>query len=474
MSSLRGTLAGGLLAVGALLVLLSLGASYLLANQLLVRQFDRGLLERATSLATLLEQVGERVELHFADELMPRYSARERPEYFQVWIGARVLERSLSLHAHPGASAELSLPLGARAGTTFFDLDLPDGRAGRAVALSGPVHHYAPDPTGADPGPARALVVVAIERADLEQAIRHLLFGVVGLGLVLVVVLLYLGTKVLTLALRPLQRLADELSRVEAQAGSAAALAFPGLPREIEPVVARVRSLTSSLQEALERERRTTASIAHELRTPIAELRAITEVALQTPDDAQAFAQALEECRGIALDMQALVTTLLALARSRAAQAALIRAPVDLDELVQRLWTSYAARAAERGLEWTLRRAAIVPPVLASDEILRSVLSNLFDNACSHSPPGSRAECRLEADGTRVSVSVSNPAPGIGVSDLARFGEPFWRADSARSERDHFGLGLALARECAAAGALELTFRLEDGELLATVAVPRA
>lgn len=471
MRSLRSTLSAVMLGLGALILLGALTAVHTLASGLLERQFDRGLLERATSLATLLEQVGEHFELHFSDEAMPRYAVHERPEYFQLWSGARELERSVSLVL---AQAELPRTADAEPGVELAELELPDGRAGRMVTLTTPVHHYAPDPaSGADPGPMLVSVVVAIERRELREMQESLLLGVFGLGLVLLSLLVFLGTRALTLGLRPLARLADELALLEREEGPADGLARLELPVELAPVTQRIGSLTASLQAALARERRATAGMAHELRTPVAELRAVSDVALQSPDDIAGLRQAVSECRDIALGMQTLITTLLALARSRAPEP-LVQEQVDLAELVDRLWHSLDGRARERGLEWTLVTGIALPPVVVNLQALRAVLGNLFDNACDHARRGTRSECRLESGAFGTRVVVRNVVEGLRPEELAQLGEPFWRADQARADREHFGLGLALARECAAAAGFELDFQLAEGRLVATVTLPHA
>jgi two-component system sensor histidine kinase QseC len=471
--SLRRTLALWLLGIGFAFVVLALGASYVLAERTLSRQFDRGLSERAASLATLLEQVGEEVELHFSDELMTRYSATEEPEYFEVWIGERLLERSVSLVLAQAAPLRAPDPtISAAPGERMLDLRLPDGRPGRAVERVGLVHHHAPAATGDDPGPALARIVVAVGRAELDGATRGLLAGVVALGVLLTSLLALVGPRLLGRGLRPLERLAGELAGIEAGTRTPDSLTVAGLPSELTPVAARMRSLTESLQLALERERRTTANIAHELRTPVAELRAVTEVALQTPHDLEATGQALGECREIAETMQAAISTLLSIARSRAAGAALARGRVDLDDLVRGLWSLFAARARERGIAWDLEIGAGIPEVLQSVDALRAILTNLFDNACGHCPGGGRAECRLFLDARGAIVAVTNDVRGLTPENVARLGEPFWRADESRSDREHVGLGLALSRECAAAAGLSLTFRLERERLEAALVIP--
>ena len=103
-----------------------------------------------------------------------------------------------------------------------------------------------------------------------------------------------------------------------------------------------------------------------------------------------------------------------------------------------------------------------------------TVLSNLFDNAADHGDATHPAECALEADAREVRVLVRNGAARLTPADLARLGEPFWRAEGSDARAAHSGLGLALAAECARAAGLTLSFRLDSGLLTATLAIPRA
>ena len=101
-----------------------------------------------------------------------------------------------------------------------------------------------------------------------------------------------------------------------------------GLPTELTPICSCVNDLLDRLDQAFKRERRFTSDVAHELRTPIAELRALAEVASRYPNDPEFARNALRDAVGVAKQMQSLVTTLLALVRSeRTPAVALNRSP---------------------------------------------------------------------------------------------------------------------------------------------------
>src|SRR5262249_31408472 len=154
-----------------------------------------------------------------------------------------------------------------------------------------------------------------------------------------------------------------------------------------------LNGLLARLCESFARERAFSANLAHELRTPLAELRAITEVALKWPEDPAASTASLEEIRTIGLQMETLVTNLLALARCDARQSTVHASAVPLRELAANVWHAFASQAREKGMDFGLD----VPEdllVVTDREKLGLILSNLFANAVAYGSPGSAVRCR--------------------------------------------------------------------------------
>src|SRR5207302_2044109 len=134
-------------------------------------------------------------------------------------------------------------------------------------------------------------------------------------------------------SLRTLSRVADEAARRD---GPPAKNVFPlvGLPVELVPICIRLNELVARLDDSVQRERRFTANVAHELRTPIAELKSLSEVALKWPQDPSVAADNFRDTLEIALQMERIVATLLSLTRSEAGRQVVLKQPVVVSKTI--------------------------------------------------------------------------------------------------------------------------------------------
>ena len=160
------------------------------------------------------------------------------------------------------------------------------------------------------PAGSEAILVVASDRDDLDEALAALALALLGCGAALLAVTIVIVPRLLRRELAPLNELAERAAHVNADS---LATRFPsdGLPGELAPISGRLNDLLARLEQAFERERQFGADLAHELRTPIAELRSLAEVALKWPDAREATTD--RETLAIALQMEGIVTRLLAL-----------------------------------------------------------------------------------------------------------------------------------------------------------------
>jgi signal transduction histidine kinase len=223
------------------------------------------------------------------------------------------------------------------------------------------------------------------------------------------------------------------------------------------------------IRTAFERERRTAANIAHELRTPVAELVCLAETAQRYPADPAESARRLGELREIGEQMSSLIATLLELARMESGHVPLELEPVELAEMVRDCWIPLSA-AADAKRQTFRPPPGHGPPVRADRFALSILLANLLRNAVDHAPEGDRIRCDVENGGPRCWLVLSNAANGLSAADLDKLAEPFWRASASREDRAHAGIGLSLARRLAELLEVELCFQLEQGVFRARLA----
>jgi two-component system sensor histidine kinase QseC len=468
--SLRGRLTVWLLAGTGLFLV----AGGLLLNRVisarLRQEFDAALITKARSLMTLTEQQGDRVWLEFADEIMPEFEAREKPDYFQLWlVHGAVIERSRSL-----GTRDLTRSGGPLDQVLLRDLTLPDGRRGREVEITFRPRAEQEEDLGIEqerasspPAPViagiggMATLAVAHGREDLD-AFLSLLHTILTLGVMgLLAGIAFLVKTVVGIGLGPLDDLARRLETMDA-ASLGKALEVESAPVELVPVIHHLRGLLGRLDESFQRERAFSANLAHELRTPLAELRTLVEVALKWPGDSASCLDSLREARDIGFQMERVVVNLLALARCEGGQHAVRASEVALSELATSCWAVVAPQAEERGISFKQEIPEDLTTV-TDGEKLSLILSNLFSNAVAHGSPGSLVTCSAEAEGGELALRVSNATDSLTPGDLPRMFDRFWRKDSARSDSRHAGLGLALVSALCELLQLRKQARLEEG-----------
>jgi signal transduction histidine kinase len=463
MSSLRQQLRRALLGSLALLLGATLFGITFVVWEELVDSFDVSLEAKAASVSALVEQKKGRIQTDFSAEFLHGFGGEKPRNYFEIWNSeGALIERSPSL-----GDANLPVRVGEKARRAiFWNLTFPNGRPGRAMgymfvpqALNG---------SSAREGSLVAKLVVAADRNDLNETLGGLVAAVGGCGLLLFAAVWLVVPHVLRKGLAPLDRLSLEVAQIEANSLQAR-LSVETLPAELRPVGDRLNDLLARLARSFERERRFSADLAHELRTPIAELRTQSECALKWPEKRDTSID--HDSLAIATQLESLVNQMLALSRGEEGNFAVQMSDVGVAQLVEQVWQSQSGRAAARRIE---AKFDIQPGMVKADPVLlRSIVHNLLENATDYGP--SDGELRVTgaavADGYRL--CVANRADEITSADVEKLFDRFWRKDTSRSDSRHAGLGLNLSRAFATAMGWQIdAIKNSDGWLVFTLEIP--
>jgi two-component system, OmpR family, sensor histidine kinase QseC len=241
----------------------------------------------------------------------------------------------------------------------------------------------------------------------------------------------------------PLRRLGRTLAERSPQGLTPVALA--GAPSEMAPMLDALNGLFRRIEELMESERRFTADAAHELRTPIAAIRAQAQVALGEPDDASRR-HALQATLAGCDRATRLVEQLLTLARLEAS-ATTAASALDLSTVVRRVVAELAPQALQKqqGIGVDAREPC---PVHADATLLAVLVRNLVDNAIRYSPAQARVRVTVSKVASGVQLKVEDSGPAMSEPELKRLGERFFRV--LGSGQGGSGLGWSIVRRIAA------------------------
>ncbi|MDA7882425.1 ATP-binding protein [Akkermansiaceae bacterium] len=302
-------------------------------------------------------------------------------------------------------------------------------------------------------------VTVARPLDQLDLKLRNMALAILGSGVVLAGLAWWWVRFVLRKGLSSLGRIAEEISGID-DTSLGGRFGTKDLPSELQPVVERLNQLMDRLEAGFARERRFSSDLAHEMRTPIAEAKTIAESSLKWPDDADP--EVWRDVLASVERMEGVVQSMLQLARLEREAPDENSEPFSLALLVDELWADHAALAEARGV--TLRSEVASDAVASGDRAWwNHLLGNLLGNAAEYADADSEI---IVSSHEKSGVRISNQASGLEPDDVNHLFDRFWRADEARGESVHCGLGLSLAKACAEALALRLQASLDDEKIL--------
>jgi len=373
-------------------------------------------------------------------------------EFFSVFSTDGTLLRQSTRNA----GHALPLPAQPLQGTPrHYDIRLPDGRAGRAIAV----------PLAWREGNAalRATLVVANDRQGWDEAETRIHTALLFATIVISGLVSLLAIARVRRAFAFLRGAAKRVAALDVNAPLQPIGAQ--FPVELAPFAKAFNTGVQRLYLAIDRERRFSSNVAHELRTPLAEIRSSAESALVDGDGA-ASRRALQETIEATRRMQRSIDALLQLARLESGQDVPLSDPLDLRALL-----AESLRSAQRlpGGSSRAITACTGPAVWVSADvaILERIVANLLANAVEYADGEGAIACSVvsDDDGHAVWVSISNPVQGLLESDLQHFGQRFWRRQPEGGTAQHAGLGLALSLGLAQAHGLQLLFAVAEGRL---------
>ena len=419
----------------------------------LYNQFDESLIDTAQMLVATIDYEEKGIELEF-EARITEFQRTHRSAYFQFWSHeGSVLLRSPSLGTDDLTRWESSLDA-----PTFKEIRLSNKRLTRAVGLqfTPRLEHEGEGNNDQEDheedsyiqGAAEQQIITLVMARDTSELRSQLLFLswlLLIASLVVVILSFLVASFVVARGLIPLHSLAAEIATIK-EDNLTDRIDVGPLPKEIAPIKQRLNELLGRLESSFSRERRFTADVAHELRTPLAGVRTTLEVTLTRDRDGDEYRGALGDCLEITKNMQAIVDNLLALARLDAQMITFQHERIQLVALLDSCWRRFADRASERDIVFENHLSAEL--TCDSDpEILTMVFSNVLANAVEYTNEQGRICVTARPDDKTLEIMFTNTGCSLTDEQVGQVFDRFWRGDSSRTEVGiHCGLGLSLVR----------------------------
>jgi two-component system, OmpR family, heavy metal sensor histidine kinase CusS len=244
-----------------------------------------------------------------------------------------------------------------------------------------------------------------------------------------------------------------------------------GYPFELASLAETFNKMLDGLEESFERISRFSADIAHDLRTPVNNIRGEAEVALARARSVEDYRDVLGSCLEEAVRLSNLIGDLLFLARAESPLSLLHLENSDITQLLHRVCDYYEASAADAGI--SLSTCGRVSATAALDQsLIQRALSNLVSNALAHTPSGGTVSMSIKVTPSYLYIEVADSGVGIPAEALPKVFDRFFRVDASRSQGGT-GLGLAIVQSIASlhGGNVQISSELGVGTRV-TLALP--
>jgi len=257
------------------------------------------------------------------------------------------------------------------------------------------------------------------------------------------------GYRIARQGIRPVEEMALTARRISSS-NLCERIHADGYPFELASLAATFNNMLDGLEESFERISRFSADIAHDLRTPVNNIRGEAEVALARARTVDEYRDVIGSCLEEAVRLSNLIGDLLFLARAESPLGILHRQRTDVAQLVARVREYYEASAADAGIALTNTCLAETAIAAVDQSLIQRALSNLVSNAVAHTPAGGSIQMTVKATQSDLDIEVSDTGIGIPDEALPKVFDRFFRVDASRSQvLGGTGLGLAIVQSIA-------------------------
>ncbi|MCA9295358.1 MAG: HAMP domain-containing histidine kinase [Phycisphaerales bacterium] len=452
------------IAVGTLVVILFAGATvFMVARTMFQRQLDETLIARARTLAALVIEERPEPDEHKHGGLTLDYKGSLAQSDLGVAVNIVADDGTVIARSPDWDDDYTAVARAIAADTTQTNPTSPhlanagDGRllTYRYTALS----EVPNDDTRLVDSPHQITIMIFASHDSIGRAQAAVVAALFVGGILAMFGAIVVTWRGVNRGLRPIDQLCATLDTVDARTTHDFG-ATGDYPRELQPIIATLEDVFARIRAAMAREERLTDAAAYELRTPIAELRLLADVALRFPESDRLLA-CVGDVSAIADELTSLLDVLLASARGteldEASYDSIALLPIARTQIERRREVLDERRitctvTGDPSGTWLAPRSAVT-----------AILRNVIDNAVEYTPKDGSIAVHVDAD---CGIAIRNGPVSLTEDDVAHIFEPFWRSDAARKDRRHRGLGLTIIATMAQSLHIAVHASLHDTDTL--------
>ena len=432
-------------------------------------EFNRAMHNKANLLTTLVEEDVEGVEFDFAGEFMPEFEGISDPEYFQLWRNGEVFERSDTLDIFATKSLEYKdIGLGKQ---LVVESTLPDGRSGQVLYYSFLPQIDSDDRTEyaamlATQGLKQQtmLLAYAISTEKLNFLMWLIDISFVTAAFIVALIVRILVKQAVSSGLKPLEEFTQSLKSIRlADKNSEVSLTNEVI--ELLPIRDSINTFIHANRKLYQKEQRLSSDIAHELKTPIAELISLTEVSIKFPDDKKLLNTYKPEVLEISKRLENIVGNILLFHRYSHENFE----KNDVFDIVQVL-----KRLAELDKRIVISNIQDTEAITSNLFAFEIIFLNLFKNANNYSPVNTNINVKIDRPKAgQICIVVENKCLTVLTEDdMTLLFDPLWQKDNARTSTHNFGLGLTIVQTFTDALGGNIDARLNGDSIAFTITLP--
>lgn len=457
--------------IGIILLVVFLSLDFIL-DAWVDQQFDDALVEKSNYLKSLVEVESDEIEFEYHTGFMPQFERKDNAQYFQIWLKEETFAKSQSLAYFD--DVDLKYKDVPTHGSRIFKIKLPDGSMGKAISA-----RFQPQ-LSSDVNPADVTYIdsMYLTLAISNQRVSNILL-LADLSLLFVFITAIFGVRVVVIKvvdkeLESLYLLNKEISELDANAEKIKN--NPKESKEIAPIRKELNRYIELNTQNISNEKRLSSDIAHELKTPIAELISLSEMNIRFPDDVRISATYKEDVLSIANNMKVIVNQLMALNQSSSGSFHIERKEIDMRVLSEEISAELKFKYLNIENRITFSSSLESPIVFVDKFSLETIGRNLLDNALFYSAENTNITASMENDehGNIILEIKNTTTSKLTQENLDSLFKPLYQVDCSRTHTDRHGLGLSIVKNIAQQNGYYLSVDYNDtNEITFRVVIPK-